>query len=62
MAKKPYIEVRVGDCLEEMDKLIKQGVIVDAIITSPPYNIGKMHSNHLQFGTYDGNNMKEEAY
>ena len=26
-----------GDCLEEMDKLIEQGVIVDAIITDPPY-------------------------
>ena len=26
-----------GDCLEIMDKLIKQGVRVDAIITDPPY-------------------------
>ena len=26
-----------GDCLEAMDKLIKQGVKVDAIITDPPY-------------------------
>lgn len=26
-----------GDCLEEMDKLIDQGVKVDAIITDPPY-------------------------
>jgi len=26
-----------GDCLEEMDKLIKQGIKVDAIITDPPY-------------------------
>jgi site-specific DNA-methyltransferase (adenine-specific) len=26
-----------GDCLEEMDKLIAQGVMVDAIITDPPY-------------------------
>jgi DNA modification methylase len=23
----------------------------DTIITSPPYNIGKMHSNQQQFGT-----------
>lgn len=29
----------LGDCLEEMDKLIKQGVKVDAIITDPPYGI-----------------------
>jgi site-specific DNA-methyltransferase (adenine-specific) len=26
-----------GDCLEEMDKLIGEGVKVDAIITDPPY-------------------------
>lgn len=26
-----------GDCLEVMDKLIEQGVTVDAIITDPPY-------------------------
>ena len=26
-----------GDCLEVMDKLIEQGVLVDAIITDPPY-------------------------
>ena len=28
-----------GDCIEEMDKLIEQGVKVDAVITDPPYNI-----------------------
>ena len=27
----------LGDCLEVMDKLIEQGVVVDAIITDPPY-------------------------
>ena len=26
-----------GDCLEMMDKLIEQGVIVDCILTDPPY-------------------------
>ena len=26
-----------GECLEEMDKLIEQGVVVDAIICDPPY-------------------------
>jgi len=26
-----------GECLAEMDKLIKQGITVDAIITDPPY-------------------------
>ena len=28
-----------GDCLEIMDKLIEEGVKVDAIITDPPYGI-----------------------
>lgn len=26
-----------GECLPEMDKLIEQGIIFDAIITDPPY-------------------------
>ena len=26
-----------GDCLEDMGKLIDEGVIVDAVITDPPY-------------------------
>lgn len=28
-----------GDCLAVMDKLIEQGVKVDAIITDPPYGM-----------------------
>ncbi len=28
-----------GDCLEVMDELIKKGVVVDAIITDPPYGV-----------------------
>jgi site-specific DNA-methyltransferase (adenine-specific) len=31
------IDLYNGDCLEVMDKLIEQGVVVDAIITDPPY-------------------------
>jgi len=31
------VELYNGDCLEVMDKLIAEGVIVDAIITDPPY-------------------------
>ena len=34
-----------GDCLEVMDRLIKQNVKVDAIITDPPYGIN-FKSNH----------------
>ena len=48
------------DCLEGM-KRIPDGS-VDIIITSPPYNIGKMHSNTTQHGTYEGNDMKETDY
>ena len=31
------VQLYQGDCLEVMDKLIEQGVKVDAIITDPPY-------------------------
>ena len=31
------IQLYQGDCLEIMDKLIEQGIKVDAIITDPPY-------------------------
>ena len=31
------IDLRLGDCLEIMDKLIDEGIVVDAIITDPPY-------------------------
>jgi len=31
------IELYNGDCLDVMDKLIYKGIIVDAIITDPPY-------------------------
>ena len=30
-------KILLGDCLDVMDKLIEQGVTVDAIITDPPY-------------------------
>ena len=49
-----------GDCLELM-KDIPDGS-VDLIITSPPYNIGKMKSNTTIHGTYAGNDMEEGNY
>lgn len=54
------IDLRKGDCLELLKDIPDESV--DLIITSPPYNIGKMHSNQLQFGSYAGNDMKEEDY
>ena len=38
-----------GDCLEVMDKLISDGVVVDAIITSPPYDDIKNYNNTLNW-------------
>lgn len=34
-----------GDCIEEMQKLIEDGVQVDLILTDPPYNISKLNDN-----------------
>lgn len=50
----------LGDCLEEMKNIGDESI--DCIITSPPYNIGKMHANNLRYGTYSGNDMNEEEY
>lgn len=44
-----------GDCLEVMDKLISEGVKVDAIITSPPYNFGveyNQYNDNKDFSNY----------
>lgn len=49
-----------GDCLELMKDLADNSI--DLIITSPPYNIGKMRSNNTHYGTYSGNDMKESEY
>ena len=48
------------DCLEGMKRIPDKSV--DIIITSPPYNIGKMHSNTTKHGTYAGNDMEETDY
>jgi len=47
------------DCLEIIDKLIKQKIIVDTIITDPPYNISRKSNFHtmgrqgVDFGEWD---------
>jgi len=51
-----------GDCMDVMDELIQSGITVDAIVTSPPYNIGNMRSDQTKHGTYANNNMKEDEY
>ena len=60
--EKCMIDLRHGDCLDVIDDLITSGIVVDAIVTSPPYNIGNMHSNTTTHGSYANNNMKEEEY
>lgn len=35
-------ELRIGDCLDVVDDLIAEGIMVDAIITDPPYEISYM--------------------
>ena len=37
MEQPTMIQLYNGDCLEVMDKLIAEGVLVDAIICDPPY-------------------------
>lgn len=46
-----------GDCLEVMDRLIEEGVKVDAIITSPPYNVdlGNNKYNKTPYSLYKDN-------
>lgn len=34
-----------GDCMIEMQKLIKDGIQVDLILTDPPYNVSKLNDN-----------------
>lgn len=52
--------IHLEPCEETMKKF-KDGSFY-TIITSPPYNIGKMHSNNLQYGSYANNDMKESEY
>jgi site-specific DNA-methyltransferase (adenine-specific) len=52
-------ELYNGDCLEVMDRLIAEGVKVDAVITDPPYNIARDNNFHtmgrsgIDFGEWD---------
>jgi len=43
------------DCLIAMDRLIDDGIVVDAIVTDPPFNIG------YHYGTYK-DDMEEQEY
>ena len=41
------IDLYRGDCLEVMDELIAKGVMVDAIVTDPPFNTTACHWDKL---------------
>ena len=48
------------DCIEKMSQLAEEGILVDAIITDPPYNISRKNNFHtlkgrkgIDFGEWD---------
>jgi site-specific DNA-methyltransferase (adenine-specific) len=43
------VELLKGDCLELMEKLIKEGVKVDLTVTSPPYDNLRRYEGSLQW-------------
>lgn len=59
--EKENIRLIQGDCIEWMDKLVAEGVKVDAIITDPPYNIARANNFQsmgragIDFGEWDKN-------
>jgi DNA modification methylase len=63
------IQLYNGDCLEVMDRLIEEGVKVNAIITSPPYNLGGdfhtfVNGKRVTYGDYGvyNDNQDEQDY
>jgi len=46
------IDLKHGDAFEIMDKMIKDGVKVDAIITDPPYNIARDNNFHTMWRSW----------
>lgn len=58
--KDEYITLYNGDCIKIMEKIIKKGIKVDKIITSPPYNIIRPNSTDRGYDIYkDGIENKE---
>jgi len=51
------IELYNGDCIEVMEKLIKQGVKVDLTVTSPPYDDLRDYNSIIDF-----NKVAEKLY
>ena len=51
-------ELYQGDCLEVMDRLIKQNVKVDMVLTDPPYNVNVEETA----GKIKNDNMADEDF
>lgn len=62
---KPYFESKYsklynGDCIDVMQKMIDQGIKIDKIITSPPYNIIKPNRDDRGYDLYNDGMTNEE--
>jgi len=51
-----------GDCLQEMDKLIEQGIKVDLTVTSPPYDNLRTYNNSLVWNEIIWKQVIEKLY
>lgn len=62
---KPYYKNNLstlynGDCVEIMEGLVNEGVKVDKVITSPPYNTMRSNQNDVGYDFYKDNKSNEE--
>jgi len=54
------IKIYNGDCLEVMDNLIAEGKSVNAVVTSPPYNIIRPSSTDMGYDIYNDDKTNDE--
>ena len=51
-----------GDCLTEMQRLIDEGVKVDAVVTDPPYHLKSMTERYGKQGSAPAQYQKDGAF
>ena len=56
------IQLYKDDCLEVMDRLIKDGVKVDLTVTSPPYDDVRDYNNSLVWNFDVFKNVADKLY
>lgn len=49
-----------GDCIETMNELIRDGVRVDKVITSPPYNVMRPRAMDIGYDLYKDNKTNDQ--